>query len=60
MTRILAILVAVAFSGSALAAQPVTQLVPTPSVQADKAKTGKTKAKKATKAKAAKKAAKKK
>jgi len=57
MTRILAVLVALAFSGSALALQPVSTTDLLPSVQADKAP--KKAAKKAAKAKAAKKAAKK-
>ncbi len=56
MTRILAMLVAVAFSGSVLAAPPFVPQSPMPAVQADKA--GKAKAKKkAAKAKKAKKSA---
>ena len=56
MTRIFAILVAAAFSGSVLAAPSVAPLVPVPSVQADKAG-AKTAKKKSGKAKTAKKKA---
>ena len=57
MTRILAMLVAVAFSGSVLAAPLFVPQSPVPAVQADKAGKAKAKKKKAAKAKKAKKSA---
>lgn len=57
MTRILAMLVAAAFSGSVLAAPSLPSQTPMPSVQSDKAGKPKAKAKSKAKAKAPKKGA---